>query len=542
MQISPQIKKMADDFFHDTVENNEVMLVKWTFPNGEMPDLSLERAKADYALAEQTEAEVERLLAEGGLTHEDDMILRILGHYCGYIKKNYLNWWQRFDLNNIYRVIPTMLDKMLNLPVETEEERAFYAKVLGNFPPYVEFFADKLEAQARRYIRMPKMCCDLALDMLEGALAEIPRANRFEGCETDTEATAARIKALVDYIRGDYYDQAPTAIGMGQYPGGADLYAREIDTYISCNESPENIMARGYQVLAETEAEMDRIARGIGYEGTHLEIMRAIQEDPRYLFHSPEEMQETMTGYLDKIRPFMPQYFSRMPKADCAVARTSVEDEKTSSWGYYHVPVPGENDKGVYYYSAAELDKRCQIRMNAVVYHELLPGHHYQMNLVLEDETLPEIIHHHYNTAYADGWAEYASGFCRELGLYGPIQEYGRLSWDAFLCCRLVIDTGLNALGWTYQDAVDFLTEHTMFTQLEMHTELVRYTCGMPAQALAYKWGSLFFFDMRHRAEQTLGEKFDIKRYHDAVLEYGAIPLDLLEYHFQWFLEQEKAR
>ena len=542
MLISPSIKKMADDFFHDTVENNEVMMVKWTFPNGELPDLSLERAKADYELAEATEAKVEELIAAGGLSHEDDMILRILGHYCGYIKKNYLNWWQRFDLNNIYRVIPTMLDKMLNLPIETEEDRAFYAKVLGNFPPYVEFFANKLEAQARRYIRMPKMCCDLALDMLDAAVVEAPKANRFEGCEEDTDATVERIQKLIDYIRGEYYEQAPVAIGMGQYPGGADLYAREIDTYISCNESPENIMARGYKVLAETEAEMDRIARGIGYEGTHLEIMRAIQNDPRYLFHSPEEMQETMTGYLDKIRPYMPQYFSRMPKADCAVARTSVEDEKTSSWGYYHVPVPGENDKGVYYYSAAELDERCQIRMNAVVYHELLPGHHYQMNLVLEDETLPEIIHHHYNTAYADGWAEYASGFCRELGLYGPIQEYGRLSWDAFLCCRLVIDTGLNALGWTYQDAVDFLKEHTMFTQLEMHTELVRYTCGMPAQALAYKWGSLFFFDMRHRAEEALGDKFDIKRYHDAVLEYGAIPLDLLEYHFQWYLEQEKAR
>ena len=121
-----------------------------------------------------------------------------------------------------------------------------------------------------------------------------------------------------------------------------------------------------------------------------------------------------MTGWLDEIRPLMGDYFSQMPEADCGVARTSIEDEKTSSWGFYHVPVPGENDKGIYYYSAAELDKRCQIRMKAVVYHELLPGHHSQMNLVMEDDTLPDIIHHHYNTAYADGYDEAAG---RYLGL-----------------------------------------------------------------------------------------------------------------------------
>lgn len=253
-------------------------------------------------------------------------------------------------------------------------------------------------------------------------------------------------------------------------------------------------------------------------------------------------MQERMTGWLDEIRPLMGDSFSQMPEADCGVARTSIEDEKTSSWGFYHVPVPGENDKGIYYYSAAELDKRCQIRMKAVVYHELLPGHHYHMNLVMEDDTLPDIIHHHYNTAYADGWAEYASGMGRELGLYEPINDYGRLSWDSFLCCRLIIDTGLNALGWIYDQTCAFLREHTMFTDLEMHIELIRYTCAMPAQALAYKWGSRFFVNLRERAERELGEAFDIKRYHEAVLAYGATPLDLLEEHFEWCLEQEKAR
>ena len=533
---------MADDFFANTVENNEVMIVKWTFPDGQLPDLTLERAQRDYELADETEAKMEALLAAGGLTHEDEMILKILGHYCGYIRKNYLNWWQRFDLNSIYRVIPTLFEKMVALPIDTPEQRALYRTALDGFAPFVGFLHGKLEAQAARYIRMPKMCCDLALESLTSAVGGLPRADRFEGCADATAAIISAVEELIAYIRGDYYELAPTIIGIGQYPGGAELYAREIDTYISCNETPENIQKRGYEELARTEAEMLEIARGLGYEGSFMEVMRQIQADPRYLFKTPEEMQERMTGWLDEIRPLMGDYFSQMPEADCGVARTSIEDEKTSSWGFYHVPVPGENDEGIYYYSAAELDKRCQIRMKAVVYHELLPGHHYQMNLVMEDDTLPDIIHHHYNTAYADGWAEYASGMGRELGLYEPINDYGRLSWDSFLCCRLIIDTGLNALGWTYDQTCAFLREHTMFTDLEMHTELIRYTCAMPAQALAYKWGSRFFVNLRERAERELGEAFDIKRYHEAVLAYGAIPLDLLEEHFEWYLEQEKAR
>lgn len=542
MRISPEVRKIADDLYANTVENNEVMIVKWTFPDGKFPDLSLERAHRDYELAEKTEAEVERMLATGSLTHEDEMILKILSRYCGYIRKNYLNWWQRFDLNSIYRVIPTLFEKMVSLPIGTSEERVFYLEILKGFPPFVQFLEDKLVAQAARYIRMPKMCCDLVIEALHAVQESLDRANRFAGCKKDTAELVAKVAHLVELVSGDYYDQAPTAIGMGQYPGGAELYEREIDTYISCNEKPEAIQARGYEELAKTEAEMLEIARGLGYEGSFMEVMREIQADPRYLFHSPEEMQEALTGYLDEIRPIIVDCFSRMPKADCGVARTSVEDEQASSWGFYHVPVPGENNRGIYYYSAAELDKRCQIRMKAVVYHELLPGHHYQMNLALEDDTLPDIIHHHYNTAYADGWAEYASGMGRELKLYEPVNDYGRLSWDSFLCCRLIIDTGLNALGWTYGQAREFLLEHTMFTDLEIHTELVRYTCGMPAQALAYKWGSLFFRDMRRRAEVELGDDFDIKRYHEAILAYGAIPLDLLEEHFEWYLEQEKAR
>lgn len=542
MIISSEIMELANTFFARTVENNEVMMVKWTFPHGELPDLSLERAERDALYADETERRATQLLAAAN-NHTDEMILKILIRYCSYIRNNRYNYWQRFDLNSSYRTIPTLVEKMLALPIDTPEERGLYRQVLDNFAPFVRLLHEKLVEQARRYIRMPKRSCDLVLQSLSASAVAVARsADRFGGCERPARALLAEIHALKEEISGEYRTLAPTILGMGQYPGGAEMYQREIETYISCSETPETIMARGYEELARTEAEMLEVARSMGYSGSLRAIMDDIQADPRYRFDTPDEMQRALEGHLEKIRPLMPRYFARMPSADCTVARTSEADEQTSSWGYYNVPVPGENDKGVYYYSAAELDKRCQIRTCAVVYHELLPGHHYQMNLVQEDETLPDIVHHHYDTAYADGWAEYASNFCHELGLYEPMEYFGRLSWDAFLCCRLIVDTGLNALGWTYEQARDFLLEHTMFTELEIRTELVRYTCGMPAQALAYKWGSRFFCDLRERTERALGSNFDIARFHDAVLAFGAIPLDILDDHIHWFQGQELMR
>ena len=538
MQLSPAVRSLCDSFFANTVENNEVYIVKWTFPDGAFPDLSLERAHQDSLLADETEAQA-RALLENCASHEDEIILRVLIYYCGYIRKNEQNYWLRFDLNHSYRTIPTFLEKLLALPVDTAGQQAFYLKVLENFTPFVQFLHNKLAEQARRYIRLPKEGCRLVIRSLQDCADMLEETNRFPQAAPASAALTRAIEALTAYIEGEYFTLAPEIIGMGQYPGGADLYARQVETYISCNASPEEIQRIGRQALQDTEDQMLAIARSLGHTGTLKEFKEQVQNDPRFRFSTPEEMQETMTAYLDKIRPLMPLYFGRMPKADCAVARLDPASEATSSWGYYNVP--NEKPIGIYYYSAAELDKRCQIRTNAVVYHELLPGHHYQMNLVLEDPTVPEIIRHHYNTAYADGWAEYASGFCRDLGLYTPYNEFGRLSWDSFLCCRLLVDTGLNALGWTQQEAVDFLKEHTMFTDAEIRTELVRYTIGMPAQALAYKWGSLKFAEFRRRTQQALGDRFDLKDYHDALLQFGAIPLDILEKHLDWYIETRKA-
>ncbi len=351
------------------------------------------------------------------------------------------------------------------------------------------------------------------------------------------DETVKAIKDIISYIETEYIQFAPQAIGMSQYPGGYDMYTRQINTYISCDEVPDKIQKKGYEALNNTKLKIKEIIKKLGYNCTIEEFNDIIQKSDKYKFKTPEEMQDKMTEYLDKIRPLMNTYFNKMPQADCAVKRLDPILEASTSWGHYSIPV--ENPLGIYYYSAAELDKRNNIRSAAIVYHELLPGHHYQMNLVLEDETLPLIIRNHYNTACADGWAEYASGFCEDIGLYDLISEYGRLSWDAFLCCRLIVDTGLNALGWTYDMAEQFLLKNTMLTKTEIYSELLRYTTAMPAQALSYKWGSLKFLELRNLAKEKLKDDFDLKEFHDVMLEFGSIPLNILEEHFEWYIKSK---
>ena len=534
MIINKDIKELADYFYSSTSENNEVYFIKWTFPNNELLDLSYEKAVKDNILADETLEKINNF-RNVNLTHTDEIILSVLEYYCYYIKKNLSNYWYKFDLNHYTCPISTLLEKLNTLKTDTIDDMNKYLSIFCKFPKFISDMKIKLETQSSKYIRMPVESCNMALKTLHTFIDMTEETYRGPETKKYVEATKKAIEEIISYIENEYIQYAPQTIGMSQYPGGYEMYMRQVNTYISCDELPEKIQGKGYKALENTRAKMKGIIEKLGYNCTIEQFNEIIQGNDKFKFKTPEEMQNTMTQYLDKIRPLMSTYFNRMPKADCAVKRLNPILEASTSWGHYNIPV--ENPLGVYYYSAVELDKRCNIRTAAVVYHELFPGHHYQMNLVLEDESLPLIIRNHYNTACADGWAEYASGFCEEIGLYDLYSEYGRLTWDAFLCCRLIVDTGLNALGWTYDKAEKFLSSNTMFTKAEIYTELLRYTTAMPAQALSYKWGSLKFLELRDKAKEILKDKFDLKEFHDVMIEFGSIPLDILEQHFNWYIK-----
>jgi len=212
------------------------------------------------------------------------------------------------------------------------------------------------------------------------------------------------------------------------------------------------------------------------------------------------------------------------------------------TFGYYDAPQKGRAE-GIYFFNAKNLTSQSLFNLAALTYHELLPGHHLHLSTQQENKALHPFRTYSSVNAYNEGWAEYAATLAGEMGLYeAPEERYGRLVMDAFLTSRLVVDTGMNALGWSLAQAREYMRERSGMTQAEILTETVRYSCDIPAQALAYKLGDTKIFALRDRMSAALGPAFTIKNFHEAVLSPGAIPIPELEWHIDHEIERRKAR
>jgi len=208
--------------------------------------------------------------------------------------------------------------------------------------------------------------------------------------------------------------------------------------------------------------------------------------------------------------------------------------------GYYQEPTPSE-PTGYYFYNGSNLQERSLLDSASLIYHEILPGHHYQIDLQSQNQSIPEFRRNFGPTAYVEGWAEYATDVADEMGMYAdPYDRYGYLAGLAFLYSRLVVDTGMNTLGWTREKAMHYLRENTLVSESEIQTETLRYCCDIPGQALGYRMGAIKIHELRDSAQKDLGQHFDIRKFHDAVLTPGALPMSVLEEHIAWFIKSEK--
>jgi uncharacterized protein (DUF885 family) len=211
------------------------------------------------------------------------------------------------------------------------------------------------------------------------------------------------------------------------------------------------------------------------------------------------------------------------------------------TFGYYQVPTASDT-MGHYFYNGSKLSERNLLFAAALVFHELDPGHHFQFALQAENAGLPAFRREAAYTAFTEGWGEYASSLAGEMGMYDDAYDlYGRLLMDMFLSCRLVVDTGMNYFGWSRERAMEFMRERLLDSETQLNTETLRYAVDLPGQALAYKMGSRKLAEMRDHARATLGDRFDYRTFHDAILKTGAMPLSIVEEHVQWLLAAQNA-
>jgi uncharacterized protein (DUF885 family) len=306
--------------------------------------------------------------------------------------------------------------------------------------------------------------------------------------------------------------------------------------------TPEQVHERGLVRIAEIEDAMRGIRTELGFQGDGSEFIAHLNENPQWRANSVEGVTAVFQRYIDRLKPCFDNFFATAPQASYGIAPLPEALQNSMTFGYYDQPRPDRNH-GVYLFNAGNLTQRALFNIGSLTYHELVPGHHLQIATLQENTRLHPFRVHTFVAAYNEGWAEYAATLAGEVGMYEqPEERYGRLVWESLFTSRLVVDTGMNALGWSLERAQDYLRAQSGLGEKEILTELVRYSCDIPGQALSYKLGDTEILKMREKMRQALGEHFELKDFHSAILEVGALPLPDLSWHIDCEIRRFGAR
>jgi uncharacterized protein (DUF885 family) len=343
----------------------------------------------------------------------------------------------------------------------------------------------------------------------------------------DQQVRPAYVK-LGKFIKDDYAPKGRTEPGLWALPDGAARYRFAVRTQTTTALDPDAIHLLGWQQVKEIEAEMGVIAKKLGF--ADVKALRAsLPTNKKLVPTSREQILEVYRGYIARMEPKLPQLFGLLPKARVQVSPVQAFREKEAAGAEYEEGTPDGKRPGRIYVNTSDFAHRSLLDAEATAYHEGIPGHHMQISIAQELTSLPPFRQHAGYNAYVEGWALYAERLGKELGFYqDPISDYGRLSSELFRACRLVVDTGVHYKHWTRQQMVDFFHEHSDESEPDLQAEVDRYI-AYPGQALSYKMGQLKFLELRERAKAHMGKKFDIRVFHDEMLNGGALPLDVLE-------------
>jgi uncharacterized protein (DUF885 family) len=436
------------------------------------------------------------------------------------------------------------------MPIATADERLAYLDALHALPHEIAAHEARLRSQMARGIVLPEAevaqvvpfvksivadPASSAFAIAPARLATVPADAREPFRSAVDEAVRAGIvpavERLATYLDGPYRAKAVPHVGVGQYPGGREYYQHLIRRHTSLTLTPQQIHQIGLDEIARLEKRLDEARAAAGFTGTLAEFRHYLKTDRRFFARNSDEFGALMMQAITRIEPKVGAYFMRTPKAPYGVLRLDPALEASMTFGFYQLPSAAE-PRGLYRFNGSQPDQRSVLMADALIFHELVPGHHFQMALRNENTKLSPFRRGAQYTTFTEGWAEYASDLAGEMGMYeDPYDLAGRLSMDLFLSSRLVVDTGMNALGWTRERAMAYMRDHTLQSDVEIASETLRYSTDIPGQALAYKLGSLKIHELRRKAEARLGAAFELRRFHDHILDAGPMPLSALETH-----------
>ena len=345
---------------------------------------------------------------------------------------------------------------------------------------------------------------------------------------------------LLAYIEAEYIPACRETIGLRDLPNGDAWYAYAVRRYTSTDLTPVEIHAIGLAEVRRIRGLMDQVISQSGFEGDFMAFLEFLRTDPRFFFDTADELLAAYRDISKRADPELVRLFGTLPRLPYGVSPVPAYAEKSQTTAYYQPGSAAAGRPGIYFANTYDLKSRPSWEMEALSLHEAVPGHHLQFALAQELEDVPALRRHAYLTAFCEGWGLYSESLGTEMGFYeDPYSRFGQLTYEMWRAIRLVVDTGMHAMGWSRQQAIRFFAENAGKAEHDIVVEVDRYIVW-PGQALAYKVGELKIKELRAYAEKTLGDHFDIRAFHDQVLGQGSIPLSMLEKRIHdWVAERQ---
>lgn len=437
--------------------------------------------------------------------------------------------------------VASMAGELARTPLADAGDRFRYLAGIADLAALVDAMTERTRGQTERGIFLPRLQANAAIELLDRLIARQPAAlqvdeARLQGqdafrSEVDRNVADHLVVALTrcrNLFDTAYLGRSGDDVGMMHLPDGADIYAELAKMHTSTKLSPLDLHRIGLDAIAAIRAQMEEARRDASFSGSDAEYRAHLDADPRWRDDNDPAIQARFETYVDRFRPYVEELFPVRPEATYGVRPLPEALTASMTFGYYDGP-KSDRRHGDYVFNGRNLAKAGLFHVAALNYHELVPGHHLHLALQGDNLALPALRKAAYPTAFTEGWAEYAATLAGEIGMYSdPAERFGRLVSQAFLACRMVVDTGMNALGWSLEQARSYMRENSFFPESEIASETLRYACDIPGQALAYMSGHQEMLRLRQRMASALGEKFHVSAFHDLVLSGGAMPFPLL--------------
>ena len=481
----------------------------------------------------------------------ENLTLRIEGHRFP---------WYLTPINQMGGVQQGPPNVVRSLPFRNAKHYEDYLSRLSQLPAVVDQTIERMQEGLKQRITPPKITLRAVAEQIQAQIVskveESPFYRPFKNFpETVPLSEQARLSAagkeaieqsilpayqkLHDFWVSEYYPNTRETIGLSSLPNGEQWYAFGVKVSTTTNLLPKEIHEIGLREVKRIRAEMDKIIKGSGFEGTREEFFEFLRGDPQFYYSKPEHL---LAGYRDickRADAELPKLFGKFPRLPYGVREVPEYSAPSQTTAYYHGGSLKAGRPGWFYANTYKLETRPKWEMEALAIHEAVPGHHLQIALAQEMKGVPKFRKHGHYTAFVEGWGLYSESLGEEMGFYNdPYSKFGQLTYEMWRAIRLVVDTGMHAFGWDRQKAIDYFKANAGKQEHDITVEVDRYIVW-PGQALAYKIGELKIKELRKFATKELGDRFDIRGFHDTVLGSGAVPLSILEQNVKNYVAAE---